>query len=100
MPRFRFPIAVGLTSLALVLILIGVGGLLVGNALASSPVGAALGHGGPPWTWAGKHGAWQGRDLPPELKSLADVPADQRFAHFRGVQVQLTDKSGQPLTVT
>ena len=37
--------------------------------------------------------------LPAELTSLADVPDAQRFEHFRGVQVTLTDKNNQPLLV-
>jgi hypothetical protein len=78
-------------------------------SLISRPlVGAAYanGFGGPPWAggagWQGGAG-WHGGDwaanLPPELAGLADVPADQRFAHFRGVQVQLTDKNNNPLRV-
>jgi hypothetical protein len=98
MQRYRFPIAVALTSLALVVGLVGIGGLLVGRALASSPL-AALGNNGPALTWADKHGGWQGGGLPPELAGLADVPAGERFAHFRGVQLQLTDKNNQPVTV-
>jgi hypothetical protein len=100
MQRYRFPIAVALTSLALVVGLVGVGGLLVGRALASSPLVAGLGNAGPPWTWAGNHGGWQGGTLPPELTGLADVAPGERFAHFRGVQVQLTDKNNQPVTVS
>src|SRR5262249_4685772 len=37
--------------------------------------------------------------LPPELAGLGDLPADQRFAHFKGAQVSLTDKDGRPVTV-
>ncbi len=94
MNRFRFPLAVGLTSLALVLVAIGVGGLLVNNALANSPLAGAA-----PWTngpWAG-HAGWQANNLPPELAGLADIPAADRFQHFRGVHVQLTDKDNKPL---
>jgi hypothetical protein len=95
MQRYRFPIAVATTSLALVLIAIGVGGLVVGNALASSPLGAFAGGG--PWH---NGGGWNpAASLPPELAGLADVPADQRFSHFRGARVQLTDKNNQPLTI-
>jgi hypothetical protein len=56
--------------------------------------------GGPPWTWAGDHGGWQGGALPPELAGLAEVPATERFAHFQGAQIQLTDKDNRPLSVT
>jgi hypothetical protein len=101
MNRFRFPVAVAATSLALVAIILGAGGLLVGRALADSPIGGAVlgggpwsaGRGGPPWA-----GHAAGMQLPPELAGLADVPAGERFSHFRGVQVQLTDKNNQPLT--
>jgi hypothetical protein len=85
MQRFRFPLAVAVTSLALVAIVIGAGGLLVGNALAVSPFSG--------------HDGWQNASLPPELAGLASVPAADRFAHFRGVRVQLTDKDNNPLTL-
>ncbi len=94
MQRFRFPIAVALTSLALVVALIGAGGLLVGNALATGLLA-----GGSPGTWAPGHVGWQSDALPPQLAGLAAVPASERFAHFRGVRVQLADKDNQPLTV-
>jgi hypothetical protein len=94
MERFRFPLAVAVTSLALILTLIGVGGLLVNNALANGPFG-----GGPGAPWAAGHGGWQTNALPPELAGLTDIPAGERFAHFRGVRVQLTDKDNKPLTV-
>jgi hypothetical protein len=93
MNRFRFPLAVAMTSLALVLVAIGVGGLLVNNALANSPFG-----GGMPGPWAANHGGWQTNALPPELAGLTDIPAAERFQHFRGVRVQLTDKDNKPLT--
>jgi alpha-beta hydrolase superfamily lysophospholipase len=93
MNRFRFPLAVGMTSLALVLVAIGVGGLLVNNALANSPFGGA----GMPGPWAGGHAGWQSNNLPPELAGLSDIPATERFSHFRGVHVQLTDKDNKPL---
>jgi hypothetical protein len=107
MNRFRFPIAVAATSLALVAVIVGAGGFLVGRALADTPVvGSVLaaggpwssGWGGPPWARhdAGHAAGWQ---LPPELAGLTDLPAAERFGHFRGVQLQLTDKNNQPLTV-
>lgn len=100
MQKSRSPRSLAFAALGVALIVIGVGGLfarpLVGSAFAN-PVG----FGGPPWVGAGWHGGGPGLDrtLPPELASLADVPADQRFAHFRGVQVQLTDKENRPLRV-
>ena len=96
MNRFRFPLSVAVTSLALVLVVVGVGGLLVNNALANSPLG------GMPGPWAGgpwsAHAGWQTNNLPPELAGLTDIPAAERFQHFRGVRVQLTDKDNKPLT--
>jgi hypothetical protein len=66
MQRFRFPIAVATTSLALVLIVIGVGGLVVGNVVASSPLGAVWGRpGGPGGPWHG--GGWNSAAIPPSL---------------------------------
>jgi hypothetical protein len=88
MTLFRSPRSAALTTLAIVLIAIGVGGLIAGPALANNF--------GPPWH-AGA--GWQRDGLPPELASLADVPAGERFAHFRGVQVQLTDRDNRPLRV-
>jgi hypothetical protein len=101
MNRYRFPIAVGATSLALVAILVGASVLLIQNALASSPLLAAATTAGMPWTehggpWAGNQSGWQ---LPPEVAGLASVPAADRFSHFRGVQVQLTDKDNKPLNL-
>ena len=95
MQRYRFPLSVAVTSLAVVLVLIGVGGLLVNNALANGPFGG----GGPGAPWAGGHGGWQTNALPPELAGLTEIPAGERFAHMRGVRVQLTDKDNKPLTV-
>jgi hypothetical protein len=99
MQKFGSPRSLALTALGVVLIAIGVAGLfarpLVGSALAN-PVG----FGGPPWAGAGWHGgAGLGRTLPPELAGLADLPSDQRFAHVRGVQVQLTDRDDRPVRV-
>ncbi len=96
MQRFRFPIAVALTSLGLVAALVVAGGLLVGSVLANGPWlrGAAIG------PWAGGHGPWAGSVMPSQLRGLHDVPAAERFDHFKGVQVNLTDKDNQPLLVT
>src|SRR5438132_10055705 len=94
MQRFRFPLSVAATSLALVLILVGIGGLVVNNALANGPFGS-----GGPGSWTAGHAGWQTNGLPPELAGLTDIPAGERFAHFRGVRVQLTDKDNKPLMV-
>ena len=93
MQRFRFPLAVAATSLALVAVLIGAGGLLVGNALAFGPFSG----GGPGGPWAG-HAGWQASQLPPELAGLVDVPAGERFSHLRSVRVQFTDKDNKQVT--
>jgi hypothetical protein len=94
MNSFRFPLAVLGTSLVLMGVVALVGRLLVGNAFAAGPGG-----------WGGWHGAgaaWGGAwgDLPPELSGLRDIPAADRFAHFRGVQVNLTDKDNHPVTIS
>jgi hypothetical protein len=99
MQRFRFPIAVAATSLALVVALVAAGGILVTNARAIGPFAA----GGPgPWSgapWDAGHSGWHTNSLPPELAGLIDVPAGERFSHFRGARVQLTDNDNKPLTV-
>lgn len=90
---WRFALAVGVTSLVLVAVLAAAGLVAARSALASAPwmgvasMGARFGPGGP------------GFELPPELEGLRDVPADQRFDHFLGVQVNLTDRDGNPITL-
>ena len=96
MTRFRFPIAVALTSLGLVAVLVVAGGLVVSSALASGLSAVGL-RGGPPW--AAGHGFGPGFQVPPQLTGLQDIPAADRFAHFKGVQVNLTDKDNNPLTI-
>ena len=92
MRRFRFPIAVALTSLALVAV-VGGGALLGARAvLANGPWGYAFG---------GPFGGERfGAQLPPELQGLHDLPAAERFAHFTGAHVTLKDKDNRPLTIT
>lgn len=87
----KFSLAVVLTSAALVVALFATGTFLVGNALASTITNAAQMRG---------HGSWDDQNLPPEIASLKDVPADERFSHFQGVQVALTDKEGKPVHIT
>ena len=105
MRGLKFAIAVAATSLALVAVVAVAGLLIVRSAFASTPLaGAAALVGGPPWAagagWFAGHGAGgTGFQLPPELQGLASLPADQRFAHFEGVQVNLKDKDNKPLTV-
>jgi hypothetical protein len=86
-----------LAALAVVLIGVGVGALLVRPTFASPffGFGPGFGPGYGPW----HNGGWDRSAIPPELAGLADVPADQRFAHFRGVQVQVTDKDNRPVRV-
>ncbi len=54
--------------------------------------------GGLPWAqmW---HGSGPGFRLPAELQGLTSIPANQRFAHFEGAQVNLKDQNNQPLTI-
>jgi hypothetical protein len=100
MQRLRFPIAVALTSLGIVTLLTLTGALLVSNGLArglgaDSPFGS---HGGSPWMRG--QGDWSGFPIPAQLSQLREVPAEERFAHFKGAQLTLTDKDGQPLVLT
>ena len=92
MRRYRFPIAVALTSLALV-------GVLGGAALLGAR--AALANG--PWAYgpwvAGFGGAHVAAQLPPELQGLQDLSPAERFARFTGAQLTLKDKDNQPLTI-
>jgi hypothetical protein len=91
MKPFRSP---WLAALAIVLIVVGVAGLLARPTFASP---FAVGYGfGPPWH---NGSGWDRSSIPPQLAGLADVPADQRFSHFRGVQVTLTDKDNRPVRV-
>jgi hypothetical protein len=86
MKNFQFPLAVLGTSLVLVGVLALASGYLVRGAFAAGPGGWS--HAGGAWATAG--GPWG--DLPPELSD--------RFAHFRGVQVNLTDKDNKPLSLS
>jgi hypothetical protein len=103
----RSPRSLALAALALSLIAIGVVALVARPFVGSASAQEAPGFGGPPWARGGWHVGWHagpgaafmGTQLPPELAGLVDVPADQRFSHFRGVQVQLTDKDNRPLRV-
>ncbi|HEV7664304.1 MAG TPA: hypothetical protein VGQ62_12260 [Chloroflexota bacterium] len=83
----KFSVAVAVTSVALLV----TGAVVAANALASGLPQTMM------FAQRGDRGSW---NLPPELASLKDVPADQRFSHFKGVQVSLTDKDGKPVAVT
>ena len=99
MQRLRFPIAVALTSFGVVTLLVLAGAVLVGGGLARA-TGWAYGapvHGGPPWLRGA--GEWSGIAVPPQIAGLADIPHEERFSHFKGAQVTLSDKDGQPLVL-
>ena len=96
MRRFRFPIAVALTSLALVGVVGGVALLGARAVLANGPWAAAFGGG----FGDGFGGGHFGAQLPPELQGLGDLSPAERFAHFTGAQVNLRDKDNRPLTIT
>jgi hypothetical protein len=99
MKKVLSPRTLALAALGAVLIAIGIGGL-VARPLVGSAFADTIGIGGPPWRGGWHTGDnWQGKTLPPELAGLADVPANERFAHFRSVQLQLTDKDNRPLRV-
>jgi hypothetical protein len=103
MRRFRFPIAVAATSLALVVAIGAIGALTVRSALANAPWVGGVGFGGPGFGGPGfgGHGfGGPGFELPPELQGLHDLPPAERFAHFTGVQLSLKDKDNKPFTVT
>jgi hypothetical protein len=94
MQVFRFAVAVALTSLGLVAVLVLGGGLLVRSALAFGPW--SQGGFGPPW--AGGHNGWAAA-VPSQLSGLHDLPAAERFSHFKSAQVTLTDRDNQPVAM-
>src|SRR4051794_7946499 len=85
----RYSLAGLLIAVALVMVLVGTGAFVVGNVFASALPMAA-------WGGGSDHA---GFTLPPELASLKDVPADQRFSHFKGLTVNVTDKDGKPVQI-
>lgn len=87
MQMLRFPLAVLGTSVALVALLVLWGGFTVGNTLAAG-LGGSM------------HNGDFGGNLPAQLSGLRDIPAGERFSHFRGVQVTLTDKDNHPVAIT
>jgi hypothetical protein len=99
MRRSRFIIAVAATSLGLVAVLGLVGFLTARSVLAGSFGGPGFGPGFGGHGFGGVGGG-PGFEMPPELEGLKDLPPAERFAHFRGVQLNLTDRNNQPLTVT
>jgi hypothetical protein len=92
MRRFRFPLAVLGTSLALVVAIAVIGIVTAPRALALAGVGPFGGpFGGSPF---GDHG------LPPEFQGMQSLTPAERFTHFGGAQVNLIDKDGKPFVVT
>lgn len=92
MSGVKFAAAVGVTSLVLVAALAVGGFLFARSALAGPDLMNGLAF--------GPHGfAGPGFQLPQEVRGLGDLPADQRFSHFTGVQVNLKDKDNKPFTL-
>jgi hypothetical protein len=94
MNRFLVPVA-AVTGV----LLIAAGIFLAGGLVATNALASGMGLAGDAAWGRGDHGAWAAQ-LPPEVKGLGDIPAADRFSHFRGVTVNLTDKNNQPLAVT
>ncbi len=98
---FWFGMAAGaalLVVVALIAISVSPGPRVLASSLSGNgPVG------GLPWAHMGQHGGWPGSGagftLPPELQGLITIPADQRFSHLEGVQVNLKDQNNQPLVI-
>lgn len=97
-------------SLWFVLGAVTAGILLITVALFVSPVSTVLASSisgnrsfGPPWAQMWQQGGWPGNGagfrLPPELQGLTSIPANQRFSHFIGAQINLKDQNNQPLTI-
>jgi hypothetical protein len=96
MRKYLVPVVIAGSALALAVVVFAAGGLVAASAFAS---GSFMNGPGGPWMAGRDHGAWAAQ-LPPELKGLGDIPAADRFGHFKGATVNLTDKNNQPLTVT
>lgn len=83
----RFALAVLGTSLLLVIAIGAVGVYAVRGVLAAGV--------GP----FGDHGPFGAHALPPELQGLEQLSPSDRFKHFSGAQIALTDKDNQPMTI-
>jgi hypothetical protein len=90
MSWLKFSVAVVLTSVALVLAVFATGAFVFGNAIAHAA----------PLAQMRDHSAMDSHNLPTELASLRDVPNAEKFAHFQGIQVALTDKDGNPVAIS
>jgi hypothetical protein len=87
MKWIRTPLGAALTAVTL-LVVLGASSVFIVRGVVAD---------GPPWLdhrWGDR-----GWDLPPELEGLADLSAEERFAHFRGARIELTDADGNPMTV-
>ena len=85
MNRFWIPLAAVAGALVVVIAVVSAGGLVAGRAFANS---------------FGPHdGPWS-TQMPAELQGLGAIPAADRFDHFKGATVNLTDANGQPMSVT
>jgi hypothetical protein len=87
MSKVQFSLAVLGTSLILVGALSLAGMFAVGHAFASAA----------PFM---QQAQWSAQSLPLELSGLKDIPAADRFGHFKDIQANLTDKDGKPLSIT
>lgn len=96
MSRLRFPLAVAITSLALVALLAVGGFLMVRTTLAGAPWAGGDAT-NPPWLMAA---GLEEAQLPPALQQVTQIPPAERFSHFLGARLQLTDRNQRPITVT
>jgi hypothetical protein len=103
MSAMRFPVAVLVTSVALVVGLVLVGGLFAGTALAGGPP-----FGGPPWAWGGKHwaGGGSGQGFAPfeDLRegrpfTLEVTPGTVAAASQTGLTVQTNNGATKAFTI-
>ena len=90
MRRFRFPLAVLGTSLALV---VAIGVIAVFTAPRVLALAGAGPFGGP------FSGAFGSHALPPEFQGLQNLTPAERFTHFKGAQMNVTDKDGKSVTI-
>jgi hypothetical protein len=97
---FWLSMVVGVALILLVALLVAIFVPPVQTVLANTLSGNTPA-GGPPWArmWHGGWGNGSGFALPAELQGLTSIPADQRFAHFDGVQINLKDQNNHPVTV-
>lgn len=78
------------TSLALVAAIGVIAVLAAPRVLAMAGAGPF----GGPFT-----GAWDQKALPPEFQGLENLTPAERFTHFTGAQMNVTDKDGKPVSI-